>query len=293
MTFKQWTTFITLTLIWGASFLWIKIAVRETSPVTIVALRLVFALVILVPFLVRKWPGAPRDARRWGQLCVLGAISAALPWALIIWAEKYIDSAVATVLNATVPLFTILAAHLTLHDDRMTGRRVAGLLVGFAGVVLLVGGDLDFSASGDARMKLAGQGAMLLAAFFYGMSNVYARAKFRDATPIYQTFFTMLVSGAMVWVVVPVVESPFVLPVLPLTWVAIAWLGMLGAGISYLLFYHLLHEIGPTKIATVTYLLPVVGVTLGVVFLDEALSWRLVVGTALIVSGVWGVAQRR
>ena len=95
------------------------------------------------------------------------------------------------------------------------------------------------------------------------------------------------------WMVTPVVEAPFELPGRSITWVAIAWLGMLGAGLSYLLFYKLLHQIGPTKVATVTYTIPVVGVTLGVVFLDEMLTWRLIAGTLLFVSGVWGVTRRR
>lgn len=292
LTFKQWATFLTLTLVWGSSFLWIKIAVRESGPLTIVALRILFALAALLPFVLHARPSLPRSARRWGQLFTLGAISGVLPWLLITWAEQFIDSAVATVLNATVPLFTIVAAHLFLHDDRITVRRVAGLLVGFSGVVVLVSGDLQLGSLG-MKMKLAGQGAGLLAAFLYGISNVYARAKFRGTTPIYQAFYTILASGAVMWIVTPALESPFHLPGERITWIAIAWLGVLGAGVSYLLFYWLLHEIGPTRVATVTYLIPVVGVTLGVVFLDEALTWRLIAGTVLIVSGVWGVATRR
>ena len=122
---------------------------------------------------------------------------------------------------------------------------------------------------------------------------MYARAKFRDTAPVFQAFYTLLICGALMWVVTPIVEAPFELPSKPITWAAIAWLGMLGAGLSYLLFYNLLHQIGPTRVATVTYTIPVVGVTLGVVFLDEALTWRLVAGTILIVSGVWGVTKKR
>jgi drug/metabolite transporter (DMT)-like permease len=294
VTFKQWASFIALTLIWGASFLWIKIAVQETGPITVVAIRLVFALLMLLPFLLRARVGFPRSVRQWGQLLTLGLISATVPWLLITWAEQYIDSAVATVLNATVPLSTVIAAHLFLHDDRMTVRKVVGLLIGFSGVVVLVSSDLQLGGDdGDSQMKLLGQGAMLISSFLYGISNVYARAKFRHTAPVYQAFYTLLICGALMWVVTPVVESPFSLPAQPITWVAIAWLGMLGAGLSYLLFYKLLHQIGPTKVATVTYTIPVVGVTLGVVFLDEALTWRLIAGTCLIVSGVWGVARKR
>jgi drug/metabolite transporter (DMT)-like permease len=292
MTIKQWGAFLALTLIWGASFLWIKIAVREVGPLTVVTLRLGFALAILLPFVVRARVGIPRGARLWGRLVVLGLISATVPWLLITWAEQFIDSAVATVLNATVPLFTIVAAHIYLSDDRMTARRVVGLLIGFGGVMVLVGKNLGIGGVADTGMKLAGQGAMLLSSFLYGMSNVYARAKFRGTRPEFQAFYTLLVPQAIMWSITPSIESPFALPGEPATWIAIAWLGILGAGVSYLIFYWLLHEIGPTKVATVTYTIPVIGVTLGVVFLDEALTWQLVVGTLLIVSGVWSVNRR-
>ncbi len=294
MTPRQWTEFLALTVIWGASFLWIKIAVQETGPFTIVSLRLVLAMAAMVGVLIHQKTRMPRTARMWGALFIQGMISMAIPWVLITWAEKHIDSALATVLNGAVPLFTIIIAHYALHDDKMTMRRMSGLLVGFLGVLLLVEKDLRGFGSGDASVRLIvlGQLAMLVSSFFYALANVYARAKFRNVTPIFQTFYPMVVAGGFMWMITPVVESPFRLPTLPVTWVAIAWLGMLGAGFAYLIFYRLLHQIGPTRIATVTYTIPVVGVTLGVVFLDETLTWQLVAGTLLIVSGVWSVQRR-
>jgi drug/metabolite transporter (DMT)-like permease len=104
MTFKQWASFIALAIIWGASFLWIKLAVQNNGPFTIASLRLVAALLVLVPFVIVQKPGIPRTRRMWGILMIQGLISSALPWILITWAEKYIDSALATVMNATVPL---------------------------------------------------------------------------------------------------------------------------------------------------------------------------------------------
>jgi len=293
MTTRQWLAFLALTLIWGASFLWIKLAVREIGPFTVVTLRLAMALVALAGVLAYKRPGFPKTRRMWGVMLVQGLASTAIPWILITWAEVHIDSALATVLNGVVPLFTIIIAHLTLSDDRMTRRRMSGLLVGFCGVLVLVQKDLRFAWGGDesVHMALLGQLAMLGSSFFYAASNVYGRAKFRGIPPIYQAFYTMLAADAVMWVVTPAIESPFTIPSQPLTWLAIAWLGTLSAGFAYLLFYYLLHEIGPTRVATVTYTIPVVGVTLGVVFLHEALTWQLVVGTLLIVSGVWSVTR--
>jgi drug/metabolite transporter (DMT)-like permease len=291
MNVKQWIGFLTLTVIWGSSFLWIKVAVQEVGPLTVVTIRLLFALLALVGFLVARKPGVPKGKRIWGVLLLQGLISTAIPWFLITWAEQYIDSAVATVLNATVPMFTIVIAHAFLHDDRITLRRFLGLLIGLVGVVVLVHGDFapstDASGGAAANLALLGIGAMLLASAFYAVSNVYARAKLRGVPPVVQAFYTMLLADAVMWMVAPLVESPFALPAESLTWVAIAWLGVLGAGLSYLIFYYLLHTIGPTRISMVTYTIPVVGVTLGVVFLHERLDWPLVLGTVLIVSGVW------
>lgn len=293
MNFKQWAGFLSLTLVWGSSFLWIKVAVQETGPLTVVTVRLAFALLTLAGFLMARRPGLPRGGRMWGVLCLQGLMSTAIPWILITWAEQYIESAVATVLNATVPMFTIVMAHRFLHDDRLTARRALGMLVGFLGVAVLV--HEDFTAGGGAEggrllsRVLLGNAAMLLSSAFYGASNVYARAKLRGVPSIVQAFYTMLMADAVMWIVAPMVEVPFTLPVKGLTWLAIAWLGVLGAGISYLIFYYLLHAIGPTRVSVVTYTIPVVGVTLGVVFLHERLDWSLVVGTVLIVSGVWGV----
>lgn len=296
MTTRQWIAFLSLALIWGASFMWIKIALRETGPFTIVAIRIAFALIALLPFVIRSRTGFPRTLQTWRHLLILCLTSAVVPWLLIIWGEKHIDSAMATVLNASVPLFTIVIADRWLHDDRMTRPRVLGLLVGFVGIVVLVQKHL-FSAAAtgmdvDTKHKLLGQGASLTAAALYAFSNVYARARFRESRPIYQAFYSMVIASVMMWTITPIIEPPFTLPVVPATWVAIAWLGVLGAGISYLVFYWLLHQIGPTRVATVTYTIPLVGVTLGVVFLGEALTWELVAGTLLIVSGVWGVTRR-
>jgi drug/metabolite transporter (DMT)-like permease len=282
-----------LTLIWGSSFLWIKLAVREVGPFTVVSLRVFFALLAILPFLLRQRVGPPRGVRQWGIVLAQGLMSATVPWILITWAEQYIDSALATVLNGTVPLFTIVAANAFLSDERMTASRATGLLVGFAGVVVLVQGDLR-TALRDAGspMVLLGQGAMLVSSFLYGISNIFARLKLRGTAPAYQAFYSLLAAAFLVWGVTPMAEAPLRLPASTVTWVAVAWLGVLGAGVSYLLFYVLLHAVGATRTATVTYTIPLVGVTLGVVVLGEPLEWSLVAGMVLIVSGVWRVNRR-
>ncbi|MGD8412833.1 MAG: DMT family transporter, partial [Candidatus Latescibacterota bacterium] len=199
MNAKQVLGFLALTLIWGSSFMWIKVAVREVGPLTVVTIRLALALVALAGFLYARKPPLPRGKRMWGVLFVQGVLSTAAPWVLITWAEKYIDSAVASVLNATVPMFTIVIAHFFLHDDRVTSRRVGGLVVGFVGVLLLVrrdaafGFDLNDAVAGTG-LVLLGNAAMLLSSACYAVSNVYGRAKLRGVPSIVQAFYTMLLA---------------------------------------------------------------------------------------------------
>jgi len=275
--------------------MWIKIAVQEIGPFKVVSIRMMFAVLILFFILKARKIAAPKTWKMRGTLLLQGMMSATVPWVLITWAEQYIDSAVATIYNGTVPMFTMIFAHLFVRDDRMTIRKVSGLLLGFAGVIVIAQNSLiQWDGNGStSHMILLGQGAMLLAAIFYGISNVYARIKLHSVTPVFQAFYTILFAGMMLWIATPVIESPLVLPVKPVTWIAIAWLGILGAALSYIMFYRLLHEIGPTRVSLVTYSIPVVGVGLGVIFLKEQLSWYLIVGALLIVSGIWGVNRRQ
>ena len=296
MKIKEWAAFLSLTFIWGASFLWIKIAVTEIDPFSLVAFRLVLGLIGLIVFFPLMKPPIPRELRVWVSLAVLGLLSSAIPWVLISWAETSIDSVLAGVLNGTVPLFTILIAHFFLHDDRMTFRRVAGLLLGFAGVVVLTqrdGGLANLFEDGGISRNLIGQGAMLLAALSYAVSGVHARRNLRKVSVLVQAFFSMVFSLIAILCIIPLMGRTLVVPALADTWVALVWLGVLGAGIASLIFYYLLHAVGPTRASLVTYTLPAVSVTLGVIVLKESLDWWLFAGTILIVSGVWVVNRRR
>lgn len=284
MKLKDWLAFLALGLAWGSSFLWIKIAIQEIGPFTLVALRLLFGVVGLlavVAYSRPRWPGA---RRLWWVLVVLGLTNTAVPFVLISWGELFIDSAVAAVLNSTVPLFTMLIAHVFLSDDRMTLPRIVGLLVGFGGVIILLSRDLVFQSGLSGGVL--GQGAVLLAALFYAGSGVFARRNTQGLSPIVQALVPLLVADSAIWLAVPLTESPLTLPQLPLTWVAILWLGLVGSCFAYLLYYYLLHSVGPTRTTLVTYVFPLVGVALGVIFLNELLDWHLFVGGTMVVGSI-------
>jgi drug/metabolite transporter (DMT)-like permease len=229
-----------------------------------------------------KRPNWPDNRRLWGVLAILGIINTALPFLLISWGQQFIDSAVAAILNSTVPLFTMVMAHWYLQDDRLTPQRVAGLLIGFIGVVLLLFRDLV----GGTQSSLLGQAAVLLAAICYAFSSVFARRNAKGVSPIVQAFVPLLVADAVMWLLVPLFESPVTLPSLPITWLAVVWLGLVGSCIAYLLYFYLLHAIGPTRATMVTYTFPVIGVALGVIFLNESLDISLLLGGALVIGSI-------
>ena len=279
---KHWFVFILLGVVWSASFLWIKIALQEVGPFTLVGLRVLFGAltgILATIFLRTAWP---RDRATWVTYAILGVTSVAIPFVLISWGEKTIDSAVASILNATIPLFTILLAHYTLLDDRMTAQKILGLLVGFSGVVVLLSKDLQ----PDGHNSILGEAAVIIASLFYAGSTVFARVKTEHVPGLVRGTAPLLTASVMMWAIIPVVEKPVHLPSLPITWVALVWLGVLGSSLALILWYYLLHEIGPTRTTLVSYIFPLGGVVLGVIFLREELTWQLFMGALLIVASI-------
>ncbi|WP_299025508.1 DMT family transporter [uncultured Thermanaerothrix sp.] len=281
MSIREWSKFILLGLIWGSSFLWIKIGVQELGPFTLVTLRVFFATLGL--WVVAR---VHRATPPWRQVLpaffVLGVLNMALPFVLISWSEQYISSGMAAILNSTVPLFTLLIAPLFLPDDPWTLPKGLGLVVGFLGVVVLMSNQVQ----GDLTRPKIGQLTMLLAAISYAAAAVYARRKVRGLPPDVQSLGQSLMAILVMFPLAFSLEAPFTLPQQPLTWIAVLWLGLMGSCVATLLYYSLLQSIGPTRTTLVTYIFPLVGVILGALFLHERPDWHLLVGGALIISGV-------
>lgn len=295
MRIKDWLAFFSLGLIWGSSFLWIKVAVGEIGPFLLVTLRLLFGILSLLVVAAIYRPLWPRQRGIWMGLTFLGLTNNALPYLLISWGEQYIDSAVAAILNSTSPLFTMVMAHMFLSDDRMTRSRLVAILIGFLGIVILIGRDAWSGLPGKegwTAVNLVGQAAVLFAAISYAFSSVYARRVTHEVAPILRALIPLLGADLIMWSITPVVEAPFTLPHRPLTWLAVLWLGVMGVGVAYLLYFYLLHSVGPTRTILVTYVFPVVGVLLGVIFLGEHLDWNLGMGAGLIVGSIAMVNRR-
>jgi drug/metabolite transporter (DMT)-like permease len=233
--------------------------------------------------LLARRPALPKERRTWLLLALMGLTNTALPFVLISWGETVIDSAVASILNSTTPLFTLIIAHYFLSDERMNVPRALGLLLGFAGILLLFSRDVGLEGF---RSGLLGQAAVLAAALSYAGSSVFARRAFRDVPLLIQAAIPLFSADLLIWVGAIALESPVNIPALPITWVALAWLGLLGSCIAYLLYFYLINNVGSTRSTLVTYMFPVIGVALGVLFLDERLDLRLIIGALMVVAGI-------
>jgi drug/metabolite transporter (DMT)-like permease len=289
MKVKEWGAFVLLGLIWGSSFLWIKIGVQNITPIMLVTLRVSFGLLALLVVMAAQRQSFPRDRSTLLKYVFMGVFNLVIPFLLITWGETKIDSSLASILNAATPLFVIIIAHFWLHDEKITAARLGGLLMGFAGVVVLV---LQNLKPGSGQSNIWGELAVLLATVSYAVALVFSRRHLRGTKPVVQSTMILVVASALMWIIMPVADRPVTFPSTPLTWIAVIWLGVLGLCVAYLLFFYLNNAVGPTRASLVTYVFPVVGVALGIIFLSEPLTWNMIVGSILVVGGIVVVNRR-
>jgi drug/metabolite transporter (DMT)-like permease len=282
--------FAVLALSWGSSYLFIKIGVGSLPPFMLIAGRLgIGALLLGIVLAIAREP-LPRDRVTYGKLLIMAIVNIAIPFTLITFAERSIDSVLAVILNATVPLFTIVIAAAVLPEEAITVGRVAGLGVGFVGVVVLVGRGLGADIAGDGPW---GELALLGSSFCYGLGNVYSRRAVPGLRPMVPAFFQVFLAFLITATMSLLLEQPWAVRPAPEAVFAVVWLGILGSALAYLIYFRLLRAWGPTRLSTVAYLLPLVGIVLGVVILGEAIDARILLGTALILGGVALVNSRR
>ncbi len=274
----DWLLFAMLGAIWGSSFMFIKIGIGYFGPFELVSFRLLFGVLTLVAIVRMAGEPLPRDRRTIAHLLVLAVFNVAIPFSLITWGELSIPSGTAAILNATVPLFTAVIAAAAIGEafDR---SRLAGLAVGFVGVIVVV----SRNAGGGG---IAGELAVAGAACSYAFSNVYARYHLGHLRPMIIAVGQVGLALPIVAVAALVTEHPWTVALRPEPILATLWLGALGSAVAYLISFRLLQRWDATRSSLVTYLLPIVGVTLGAVVLGEQVDARIVLGTALIVGGV-------
>ena len=274
------TRLVLLGGIWGSSFLFIKVALEDLTPTQIVAGRIAIGALLLVSLLHLRGGRIPRDRQLLGPLLVMAVIGNIVPFALITWGEQFITSSLTAILNSTTPLFTVLIAAAVLESESLRAMRLAGVVLGFAGVGVIVG----FETGGS----IEGVIAVTAASLSYAGSFVFARRYLagRDLPPLTlpatQLFISMLLTLPVA--IVDVARTP---PVFTFDATASALaLGLLGTGWAYVLYYRLIADIGATSASFVTYLIPIFGIALGAVVLSEDLGANTIAGAILVIGGI-------
>jgi drug/metabolite transporter (DMT)-like permease len=284
MTASDWALLAILSIVWGGSFLFVGVAVRELPPLTIVALRVVTAASALLLTLRLMGVDLPRTRQVWSAFLGMSILNNVIPFTLIVWGQSHIASGLASILNATTPLFTVIVAHYLTDDERLTGQRFAGVIVGFAGVAVMIGA----AAFASLDASILAQLAVLGAALSYGFSGVFGRRfKTMGIPPLATAAGQVTVSSAILLPTALIVDRPWTLA-MPSTGaiVSLAALGLVSTAFAYLIFFRLLARAGATNVGLVTFLIPVSAILLGVLVLGETLAMRHMAGMALIGGGL-------
>ena len=273
--------------IWGTSFLFIKIIVSEVPPMTLVAGRLGVAAVMMWTLVrVRKLKIKQRPHLGW-TFAVVGLLNGALPYTLISWGEQYIPSGWAALLQATTPLFTILLAHVITDDDRITAQKLAGVVLGFGGVGILMWPEIR----AGVRTSVLGMLAIVGSSLSYAYASIYARSRLSDQSPMIAAAGQFGMGFIYILPLALAIESPWTLN--PSTQAMLSWtaLAVLGTVIAYTIYYELLKRTNATFTTMVTYIVPINGLLLGALVLNESLSPSLLLSLGLVLGGVLLVRQ--
>ena len=279
----MWFAFALLCGIWGSSYLFIRIGVREISPLSLVALRLSIGAITVLAIATARRERLQVTKRQLFAIGLAGTINSAAPFLLIAWGETSVPSGLASVLNSTVPIFALLLAGAVLKDEPVTPARLAGVVVGFIGVVVLLGGDL---AGGVHWSGVAGQMAITVASLCYAIGAVLVRRTLRGVNSMTIAAYVLLISACEVLTLSLIFSPPPILSMSAQTWLAVVWLGMLGSGVAFTFAYFILEHWGASRYVLLTYVLPIIGLTLGAIFLGEAIDWHIIAGSALVLSGI-------
>lgn len=281
MSRAQWLLLLALSVLWGGSFFFVGIAVKELPAFTIVLVRVALAAVFLLPLVFVMGLRLPATAADWMPFAIMSLLNNVLPFTFIAFGQQTVASGLASVLNATTPLFTLVIAHL-FTDERLIARKLAGVMLGIAGVAILMGRHaLDDGAAGFMGMLFCLAGSMC-----YGFAGLWGR-RLRAADPLVAATCQLIGSTAILGILAAMIDRPWTLP-WPTTPTLLALVGMaaLSTALAYVIFYRILSVSGPTNVMLVTLLIPVTGIGLGVTVLGEALEPRHILGALVIASGL-------
>jgi drug/metabolite transporter (DMT)-like permease len=285
MSARVWVWLLSLSILWGGSFFFAKVAIGELGPLTVVFGRVTLAALALNIALAATAKALFRRGTPWRTYFIMGFLNNVVPFSLIVWGQTHIASGLASILNATTPLFTVVVAHLLTGDEKMNGAKVAALLSGLAGVAMLIGP----ASLAQAHSSLWGELACLAAALSYAFAGVYGRRfKGMGVAPLEAAAGQVTASSVLILPIMLIVERPWLLPAPPSLsiWAALAGLALLSTALGYVLYFRILAAAGATNLLLVTFLMPVTAIMLGATVLGERLEPRHLAGMVLIGLGL-------
>jgi len=287
---RDWAILGTLAVIWGGAFFFIGVAVKHVPPLTYVWLRLTIAAAAMWGYLYFNGEKLGLPKQVWGSILLLALLNNALPFTLFGWGQTHIASGLASILNATTPIWGVVVAHFLTHDERMTPRKIAGVLLGFGGVALMIGPSLLSSLGTSGLAQLA----CVTASLSYALAAVWAR-RFRKlgVSPLSVTT-GQLTAGALIMLPMSLlVDQPWTHPFPPISaWGAITALALFCTAFGYVLYFRLIETSGATNALLVTLLVPPVAIVLGALFLSETLAPQDFIGLGLIALGLAAIDGR-
>lgn len=279
---QAWVLLFALAFIWGASFLSIRIALDEIGPLTAVAHRTGWAMVVLWAYVVICRLPLPRDPRVWSAFLVMGLLNNVIPFSLMAWGQLHIETGLTSILNASTAIFGVITAAVFLADERLTARKLTGVVIGFFGVATAIG----LGAFKDFDLRSLGQLAVIAGTLSYALAGVWARKALAGLAP--QVAAAGMVTGASI-ISIPlayVTEGPIRFDLAVRTWVAIGYYAVFATAFAYLLYYRVLAMAGSGNLMLVTLLVAPVAIVLGAVLLGEALPLRAYIGFGLLAVGL-------
>lgn len=290
--FSDHTVLLLLGAVWGSSFLCVSIALKDYPPTSIAAIRIALAALILLAIIRVKGLSLPRSARDWIFLFVIGALNSSIPFSLISFAQQSISSGMSAMLISTAPFSALLIAHYYTHDDKISGNKVFGMLIGFGGVLVLVGADVLASRS-DA---VGGQLMALLAAFCYGSSSLLIR-KVSHINSLVSSASVLLVTSLYFLPLVAYIDQPWLIEPSFESLMALVYLGIMPTALAYLLRFWLINRVGSVYVSQVAYVIPLFALAWGWLFLHEVPDTKIWLAMALILAGIavnsWSGKKRK
>jgi len=280
----DWLLLLALAGLWGTSFLVIKIALREVTPVTLVAARFLIAASVLSAVVHARGLRLPSSPRVWSHYLLMGVIGNAVPFTLIAWGQIRVDVGLAGILMGVMPLMTLLLAHFFVPGERMTPRMVVGFALGFIGLVTLLGPEALLELGGRAS-DLLSQLAIALAAICYAINTIIAR-RLAKSEPLVSAATVMWTTSALMLPAALWLDRPWDLALSAQSIAAVAWLGLMATALATLVYFRIIQTAGPTFLSLINYMIPTVALTAGAIVLDEELVGSILLGMALIFAGL-------